>query len=146
MIEKMGAIALFMAVCSVAFFLLCSRGFKNFKTNASLSSFFNGMDDEHDREFEYPDCKRPVEGRNRISDRDPVASRIHHLWLRSLAINDERDAIFHEACALYGVDPDVDEHERAFIEDVFWHNGNGITPGIAKIRIDEYRLDQCADN
>jgi hypothetical protein len=38
------------------------------------------------------------------------------LWQRALMLQDQRMAILEQACELYGVDPDVDTHERCFLE------------------------------
>lgn len=65
--------------------------------------------------------------------------RLHHIWMRSLAINDEKMCIFEEACGIYGVDPDSDSKERDAVEELFLHMNMGVTPALVQIRIDEVR-------
>lgn len=68
--------------------------------------------------------------------------RLHHLWMRKLAICDEKMAIFEEACSIYGVDPEVDSKEREYIEELYLYDSSSVTPGITQIRIDEYRMER----
>lgn len=85
----------------------------------------------------------PAVPRRRALDRSRMSRpmRIHHLWLRSMAIQDEKMAILDEACSLYGVDPDVDSRERSYVEECFLNPHSSMTPAICGIRISEMRME-----
>lgn len=71
-----------------------------------------------------------------------TSMRLHHLWMRTLAVNDEKMCMFEEACQLYGVDPSVDSKERDIVEECFLNMSSSTTPGITQIRLDELRMER----
>jgi hypothetical protein len=93
-----------------------------------------------EREMEDSDLLEDT--RNSRSHRDKLNLRLNHLWLRKLQMDDERMAIFEEACDLYQVDPEECSFERDYVEECFLYSNTGMTPGMTQIRIDELRMDR----
>ncbi len=89
-----------------------------------------------------PPMSPPVEYRPPMRRHTDRNLRLNHLWLRKLQMDDERMAIFIEACELYKVDPDECGFERDYVEECFLSMNTGMTPGITQIRLDEYRQRQ----
>ncbi len=63
------------------------------------------------------------------------------LYFRKLASDDQRMAIFSEACDLYGIDEDSHDGESRLVEECFLHCDRSITPGMVQIKLDELRRD-----